>query len=404
MHAPISHSAFGHVLQRKIATWELLEEICQDLEPTDTQDGEARTSYETVADWLSKSDNPVLKNLSLYPHGSIALGTTIRPIGREDFDVDTICRVYGLTEATPPSVLKQIIGDRLREHGLYRKMLEEKKRCWRLNYDRAFHLDISPTILNWRCGNGGELVPDKSLRMWKETNPQGYKALFDKRCLLQPRVKLTKSIATDSGIRADIQAFPNRKERRGVLRRIVQLLKRHRDIMFQHIEADIAPISIIITTLAAQSYEFCVSRFPFETEMDVVIEVIRLMPHFIERPVVDGRIIYSVPNETTQGENFAERWNSEPQRARAFSEWHARALRDFELIASLEGQDLISKSLSSSLGDGVVRKVMDARTNSINSARAAARLFVTPTVGLSLSRSAGAVEVPRNTHFGDLPR
>jgi hypothetical protein len=226
------------------------------LEPTDTQYEQAKASYEAVADWLSQSENPLLKQLSLYAHGSIALGTTNRPIGRDDFDVDTICRVYGLTEATSPSVLKQLIGNRLREHTLYGAMLEEKKRCWRLNYQRAFHLDISPTILNPRCANGGELVPDKSLKSWKPTNPSGYKARFDRRCKLEPRFKFTKSIAADSGIRADIEAFPNRKARKGILPRIVQLLKRHRDIMFQDVVDDITPISIIITTLAAQSYEF----------------------------------------------------------------------------------------------------------------------------------------------------
>lgn len=104
------------------------------------------------------------------------------------------------------------------------------------------------------------------------------------------------------------------------------------------------------------------------------------MPHFIERPVVHGRVIYSVSNETTQGENFAERWNSEPQRAKAFFDWHARALRDFEYLATLEGVDVITKSLSSTLGDGAIRKVMDSRTESISSARAASRLFVAPAV------------------------
>ena len=404
MNAPLSHLALDHKLRRKTAAWGLLDEICQTLEPTDTEYGQARTSYETVAEWLSASENPLLQDISLYSHGSTALGTTIRPIGREDFDVDTICRVASLTVATAPSVLKQLIGDRLKEHELYRTMLEEKKRCWRLNYQRAFHLDISPTIRNLRCANGGELVPDKSLKSWKATNPLGYKALFERRCKLQPRFKFTKSIAADGGIRADIEDFPNRKTRKGILRRIVQLLKRHRDVMFQHVEADIAPISVIITTLAAQSYEFCVSQFTFETELDVVVDVIRLMPHFIERPVVDSRVIYSVPNETTEGENFAERWNSEPQRAKAFFEWHARALRDFESLASLEGQDVITKSLSGTLGKGVVRKVMDARTEAISAARAATKLFVAPAVGLSLTSSASAVAVPRNTNFGDLPR
>jgi hypothetical protein len=404
MHAPTSHFTLDQELRKKSATYGILEEVCQALEPTDSQYDQAKISYEAVAEWLNQSDNPLLHRLSLYAHGSTALGTTIRPIGRDDFDVDTICRVSDITEATAPSVLKQLIGDRLREHNIYAAMLEEKKRCWRLNYQRAFHLDISPTILNLRCANGGELVPDKSLKTWKPTNPSGYKALFERRCRLQPRFKFTKSIAADSGIRADIEAFPNRKARKGILRRIVQLLKRHRDIMFQHVEADIAPISIIITTLAAQSYEFCVEKFDFDTELDVVIAVIRLMPHFIERPVVQGRVIYMVANETTEGENFAERWNSEPQRAKAFFQWQARALQDFENLASLEGQDVLTKSLSSSLGDGVVRKVMDARTSAVSDARAATKLFVAPAVGLSLTSSAGAVEVPRNTNFGDRPR
>jgi hypothetical protein len=128
------------------------------------------------------------------------------------------------------------------------------------------------------------------------------------------------------------------------------------------------------------------------------------MPHFIERPVVQGRVIYMVPNETTEGENFAERWNSEPQRAKGFFQWQARALQDFENLASLDGQDVVTKSLSSSLGDGVVRKVIDARTSAVSDARAATKLFVTPAVGLSLTSSSGAVEVPRNTNFGDRPR
>src|ERR1700712_4611592 len=100
MHVPYSHSAFGHFQMRKATTWGILEDICQGLEPTDTQYEQSKTSYETVAAWLSASDNPILKNISLYAHGSSALGTTIRPIGREDFDVDTICRVHNLTDAT----------------------------------------------------------------------------------------------------------------------------------------------------------------------------------------------------------------------------------------------------------------------------------------------------------------
>jgi len=33
-----------------------------------------------------------------------------------------------------------------------------------LNYANEFHMDITPSIMNPECTNGGELVPDKELR------------------------------------------------------------------------------------------------------------------------------------------------------------------------------------------------------------------------------------------------
>ncbi|WP_258119996.1 hypothetical protein [Mesorhizobium onobrychidis] len=194
-------------------------------------------------------------------------------------------------------------------------MLEEKKRCWRLNYAREFHLDVTPTIVNPSCNNGGELVPDKSLSEFKP-NPKGYWALFEKRALMRPRLKVQKAIAADR--QANIEPFPVHIRVKGILRQTVQLLKRHRDIYFFDIEADIAPISIVITTLAAQAYEYCVNTFTFDSALDVVIATIRMMPHFIDRPFVNGQRMYVVANETTIGENFAERWNKEPARATAF--------------------------------------------------------------------------------------
>jgi hypothetical protein len=126
-----------------------------------------------------------------------------------------------------------------------------------------------------------------------------------------------------------------------------------------------------------------------------------MMPHFIEERIVGGRRTYWVPNETTQGENFADRWNTEPARVTAFFAWHAKALADFEQLADLQGLDRITVNLEKSLGKAAVRRVRDKRTDAVSVARAAGRLFVTPAVGLTLTGSAGAAPVPRNTHFGD---
>ncbi|EKS40980.1 MAG TPA: nucleotidyltransferase [Sphingomicrobium sp.] len=388
-----------HLLLRKAEVYSLLDQICQALELTAAQLEAARTSYEAVAEWLSGSDNPLLKWIDIYAHGSTGLGTTVKPIGREDFDVDLICKVLRFTADRPPAELKRIVGDRLKENARYAAMLEEKKRCWRLNYAREYHLDISPTINNAKCANGGELVPDKKLREFKPTNPKGYKALFERRAALIPTLRMQKALAAED--RAAVEPFPVHGTAKGILRRTVQILKRHRDVHFLEVVEEIAPISIIITTLAAQSYEYCVKSFVFDSELDVLIATIRLMPHFIDKPVVNGRRIYVVANETTVGENFAERWNTEPARAAAFYEWHAKALADFEALPDLQGIDVIGKSLEGSLGSSVVRKVIDARTDSISQARTAKKLYVAPTVGLTLSSAANATPVRSNTFFGD---
>jgi hypothetical protein len=389
-----------HTLKRKSEAYSFLEEICQDLELTEAQNDSAKTSYESVGGWISKSSNPILKRISIYVHGSTALGTTVRPWGREDFDVDLICHVPDYSHSESPATLKAIIGERLREHARYSLMLEEKKRCWRLNYAREFHLDISPTIPNPECSNQGVLVPDKKAKDWKPTNPTGYRVWFEQRAALQPQFRFRKAEAMDAVANA-VAPFPSRATRRGILRRVVQLLKRHRDVMFFDIEADIAPISIIITTLAAKSYEFCVTKFSFDTELDVLVDTIRMMPHFINKIAIEGKIHYVVENETTAGENFAERWNLEPRRIAAFYQWHEKALQDFSALAELEGLDLITKGMANSLGEEPVRHVMDARTEKISAARASGKLYVAPAVGLITSSEAHATPVRSNTFFGD---
>lgn len=389
----------AHLLLRKAEVYSLLDQICQALELTATQLEAARASYKAVAEWLSESDNPLLKWIDIYAHGSAGLGTTVRPIGREDFDVDLICKVLRFTADRLPSELKRIVGDRLKENARYASMLEEKKRCWRLNYAREYHLDISPTIINANCGNGGELVPDKKLRAFKPTNPKGYKALFERRAALAPTLRMQKALAAED--RATVEPFPVHGTAKGILRRTVQILKRHRDVHFLEVVEEIAPISIIITTLAAQSYEYCVKSFVFDSELDVLIATVRLMPHFIDKPVVNGRRVYVVTNETTVGENFAERWNTEPARVAAFYAWHTKALADLEALPDLQGIDVIGRSLESSLGSSVVRKVINARTESISQARTAKKLYVAPTVGLTISSAANATPVRSNTFFGD---
>jgi hypothetical protein len=294
--------------------------------------------------------------------------------------------------------MKKIVGDRLTSNDRYKAILEEMARCWRLNYAGNFHLDITPSITNPDCRNGGELVPDRTLRLWKPSNPKGFRDLFARRAGLAPHLP---TFAADGHAmkRAEIEAFPAKSAVKGVLRRTVQVLKRHRDVALLDKDTAQRPLSIIITALASRAYEWCVLNQAYDNELDLVCDTIRAMPWFIDSTVIEGKKHLLVVNETTAGENFAEKWNAEPHRAKPFYEWHAQALVAFEALAATVGFDEVSRHLSTMLGDGPVNKVVRAMSDEIGTARKMNRLIVAPTAGLSVSSAVGT-PVLANTFFG----
>jgi hypothetical protein len=356
----------------------------------------AKQRYEGVATWLTAAEDPALRALSIYVQGSTALGTTVKPIRRNEHDVDLVAFIPGLAPAAIPAAVLRLIGERLRASGHYAPLLEAKTRCWRLNYANEFHLDITPSILNPACLQGGELVPDRQLQAWSVSNPKGYRALFDHRAALRPRLRFFE--AAGHGVRAGIEPFPISRGSKGLLRRVVQILKRHRDQFFLTRDAAVAPISVILTTLASRSYEYCVQNHVYDDEFGLLCAVIQHMPRFIDTTAVPGQ--WFVWNETTTGENFAERWNDDPQRARAFYSWHTRALADIAALESIDGLDRLTESLGDAFGTGPAAQALRQLTERVSQARTAGRLSVAPAIGLYVGREPRSTPVPSNTFFG----
>ncbi len=399
MHDRMSGVSLNDMQIRKAAAFSILETFCQQLEPTETQEARAKTSYEAVGGWLAESDHPVLTCTLIYPQGSVAHCTMVKPIGKNEHDVDLISFLKGATRFTPPAYVKKEIGDRLAANDLYKDKLEEMPRCWRINYANEFHLDITPAIKNPDCDNGGELVPDKNLKEWKPSNPGGFRDLFAKRAALVPQSWVRKTALVAAADSADIIPFPTKKAVKGVLRRTVQLLKRHRDVFFQKQDPCLAPISIIITTLASKSYEWCVVQDRSDNDFDLLLDTIRMMPHFIESDVFYGQKQWFVWNETTVGENFAEKWNNDERRAKAFFHWHENALLDFTQIIEADGLDGIGNQLKKFLDASTVQDAISAVTKNVTAARVGGTL-VTGVTGLSSVPSAARASVPKNTFYG----
>jgi hypothetical protein len=385
---------------KKIQTFGFLEKLCEQLDLTDTQRKRAEGHYYAAGGWLAEATDPLLQASEIYVQGSTATGTNVRPLASKEHDVDLISLLVDGTPDLPPAYVKKLIGDRLKASGRYRDILEEKQRCWRLVYANEFHLDITPAIPNPDCFNGGELVPDKVAGGWKASNPRGFRDKFIGRGKLMPSIRMSKAF-NESRVAAaadSVEAFPVSAQFKGVLRRAVQILKRHRDVAFQNQDKSLLPLSVIITQLASQSYEYCVRHFVFDNELDLLVHTVKFMTMFIEKQVINGRTHYFVWNETTEGENFAEKWNDDPGRALAFFRWHKRVELDLARLADLEGMDELTGELAQTLGEGVVRKALDDHTGQLSAARGAGRLGLVASVGLSTSAAASPIR--SNTFFG----
>lgn len=274
----------------------LLDRIADELNITPTMMEKAIQSYQAVGEWIGDGlDYEVV----IKPQGSMNLGTVIRPIDdSDDYDMDLVCLLkdgYKL----PSEQLKIIVGDRLKENRTYQKMLEkEGKRCWTMQYDE-FHMDILP------CSSKDKVyLPDVStairlthkldngLYIDKYSDPEAYHDWFVNR--MTGRNLVDKSFVYAERD-TEIDKVPTYK-RRTTLQKAIQLLKRHRDIMFAGC-GDNAPISIIITTLAAWAYNGESNVF------DVLRNILSKMPEHIKQQ--DG--MYYILNPVMEEENFADK-------------------------------------------------------------------------------------------------
>ena len=362
--------------QQKIQFSEILDELGETLDITENQFDAAVSSYNAVGNWLC-NDNSLLKpyNPSVKPQGSFLIGTTIQPYSDgQDIDIDLVCELTGKNSNWTQKHLKEIVKKQLEDHKKYESILDEEgRRCWTLKYrensvnNDQYHMDILPAVIatgynevvikmfsESRTLNFDSLairITDKELfnydtatnpENWLQSNPFGYAKWFIDRAE-------TNTIKLFS-LNESIQPVPKFQKKRLPLQRVVQILKRHRDMMFK--DDNEKPISIIITTLAGYAYQG-------QTEvLDALLDVIDRMHLFIEDKLDhDTRESYKfVGNPVNKSENFADRWRDTPAKERKFNDWLKKVKADI-LNATLQtGQHNIINSLSESFGENAVKK------------------------------------------------
>ena len=248
-----------------------LEELVQEISVPDAKYEEARDSYEDVGNWLSADDSNISKyEPQIYPQGSFALGTAVKPINGNDYDVDAVCLLQVNPENITQKDLKELVGNRLKSHTKYNNMLDPKdggRRCWTLKYadSRNFHIDILPAIPDGsiqfdystyrnNIDNQKILITDNTnanyeliSKDWNKSNPQGYVSWFQHEMEEKIRIRSGEIFNASEAV----ETMPVYK-RKTTLQKVVQLLKKHRDMHYG--TNDDKPISIILTTLATKAY------------------------------------------------------------------------------------------------------------------------------------------------------
>lgn len=304
--------------------------------------------YTSIGEWLHRPESRLARfEPTVYVQGSFQFGTVTRPvIATEEYDLDLVCEARLLSKKdVTQSQLKQMLGDELslyaQAHGI-KEPLIERKRCWRLEYaDHVnFHIDnlvcipeteelilqlvqmgVPPVFAKHAIALTCKSHPAyKLLSMdWPTSNPAGYAIWFEQQCSMPAQKRRRRLLA--EGLYGSIEQIPF-YALKTPLQRSIQILKRHRDFMFRD-TPDLKPISMIITTLAALAYEG-------EEELeDALRGILQRMPLHVSRTRPRN------PNPVNPGEDFADKWTSNPILERNFWLWYQQALLDVEALITV---------------------------------------------------------------------
>lgn len=371
--------------EQKTELEEILDVLGENLGITESQHDAAIRSYKAVGSWLTNEDSELAAYKPVVsPQGSFIIGTTIQTIDPDgDMDLDIICELNGKRPDWTQKDVKEIVGDQLMKHKKYESILDDEgRRCWTLRYrengssNERYHMDILPAInthgysiilekaySNLKDQNIEEMVlsitdnerPEYSYSIepseWLQSNPFGYAKWF-MNIADNIKGKRTKMFSLNESV----NPTPKYQKDRLPLQRAVQLLKRHRDIMFKDYNDEDKkekPISCIITTLAAKSYD------GEDNITDALLAIVNNMGnHIEERYDYDlNRYVKWVSNPVNETENFADRWAlSGSKREEFFFNWIKRLKVDFGIFQSSFNRINLSESLKKSFGSEPVIK------------------------------------------------
>jgi hypothetical protein len=332
----------------------LYEKIAESINISEKLFDQAEDYYKKLGAWMDK-ETPDYR-ITVYAQGSFALGTIIKPLtDKDDYDLDLVCEFadyYGIdAKSLKVTVVKPLL-DRYDEV----TKIEEKRRCWQVIYKRCsnFHMDIIPSLSKLNHINITDKNDENLSYEYIGSNPKGYIDWFNSRKAIRYKViKEAYEIRNEQNKNFMAKVEPLKEYKlKTPLQKSIQILKRHRDIMFNDDTEHLAPISIIITTIAAQLYS------NEDNIYDTLKNILANAESYVDQCKQNGEFYIENPSYTgTEKENFADKWNEHPERAEAFFDWLNQAKTNLiNCIEIFDNNADIGSVLGVSLGENVVRK------------------------------------------------
>jgi len=360
--------------------------VIESLDITPSMYKNADEKYHALAKYLSEHTNVTL---DMYAQGSFAFGTVVRPYKNDKdgaYDLDFICEVDIEKGNITAEQLRDCIEDAISEGELYGGKLEVSDQCFTIHYadegGASFSIDIVPAAHESEMKK--KLLKEKSSRRdlidtaiaipmkdsnnykWRTNNPKGFAEWF--REINEPykayiRTEFRKSLFESTDIYDKIEDIPEGMERSAV-QRVIQLLKRHRDLYYSHLKGD-KPISAIINVLVAEVASSLHPSTDIFTLLEAVLNEINESSKFYNDRVkgeilLENRAVarknreWYIENPANPEDNLADAWNKSEDIAKGFFKWVSVAKED--LIDSMDKADDEFRALSeSALGQDIIK-------------------------------------------------
>lgn len=106
---------------------DLLQRVGEKLQISKTQRQLAEERYKAVGTWLSKDEDLFGGvEINIYPQGSLSISTTVKPLTRQEYDLDLVCEIDESYEGKDPIELLDKIEQRLKDNEIYKDKVERK--------------------------------------------------------------------------------------------------------------------------------------------------------------------------------------------------------------------------------------------------------------------------------------